>query len=204
MTHLKIVDRQVGELQPSPSNPRTHSDKQIGQIATSIARFGFNNPVLIDADDHIIAGHGRFEAAKRLGLATVPALRLDHLSGAQKRAYIIADNRLAELAGWDREILAIELQNLLIDDIDFEITDIGFETGEIDLLLSDHMQPEGKPDPADIIPPLIAGPAITQPGDLWLMGPRLPTVYCFDSRWVSGYIFYRLRMLRRQYPLVAV
>jgi len=103
----------------------TDTFKQIRQIADSVARFGFCNPILIDDADRIIAGHGRVQAAKVLGLTAVPALRLSHLSDAEKRAYVLADNRLAELAGWDKEILAIELQGLI--DLDFEVELTGFE-----------------------------------------------------------------------------
>jgi hypothetical protein len=109
-------------LRACKSNPRTHSRKQIQQICESIKRFRFCNPILIDQADQILAGHGRLEAAKLLGLTNVPTLRLSHLSPADKRAYVIADNRLAELAGWDREILAIELQGLLDLDFDLELT----------------------------------------------------------------------------------
>lgn len=103
--------RSIASLKPYAGNPRTHSNQQIRQIAESIRLFGFNNPVLIDRNDEIIAGHGRVEAAKLRGLENVPTIRLEHLSDAEKRAYILADNKLAEKAGWDREILAIELQN---------------------------------------------------------------------------------------------
>ena len=112
---------------PYSRNARTHSPKQIVEIAASIKAFGFNNPVLIDKDNGIVAGHGRVEAAKLLDLATVPTIRLEHLSEAQKRAYILADNKLAEKAGWDREILAIELQNLMEFELDFDISATGFE-----------------------------------------------------------------------------
>ena len=103
----------VHQLTPYSNNARTHSKKQIRQIAESIRRFGFTNPVLVDDNGQIIAGHGRVEAARLIGLATLPAIRLSHLSPAEKRAYILADNRLAEKAGWDWEILAIELQELI-------------------------------------------------------------------------------------------
>ena len=108
----------VDRLAPRQAYARTHSRKQVRQIADSITRFGFCNPVLIDDANQIIAGHGRVEAAKLLGLEGVPALRIAHLSEAEKRAYVMADNRLAELAGWDREILAIELQGLI--DLEFD------------------------------------------------------------------------------------
>jgi ParB-like chromosome segregation protein Spo0J len=118
MTRLTIEHRPPGDLKPYARNARTHSPKQIAAIAASIKAFGFNKLVLIDKDNGIVAGHGRVEAAKLLGLATVPTLRLEHLSDAQKRAYILADNKLAEKAGWDREILAIELQNLMEIELD--------------------------------------------------------------------------------------
>src|SRR6516164_9155939 len=116
---MKIEYTSVRELRPYLNNARTHSKKQIRQIANSIAKFGFCNPVLIDDAKQIIAGHGRVEAAKLLGVDAVPTCRLSHLSEADKRAYILADNRLAERAGWDRELLAIELQGLI--DLDFEV-----------------------------------------------------------------------------------
>jgi ParB-like chromosome segregation protein Spo0J len=126
MEHVAVQQMAVASLRPYPGNARTHSKKQIKQIARSIERFGFTNPVLISDDDEIIAGHGRVEAAKLLGLARVPALRLSHLSPAQRRAYVIADNKLALNAGWDREMLAIELQALI--DLDFDVELIGFGT----------------------------------------------------------------------------
>ena len=127
--------RNLQTLKPYQHNARTHSKRQIEQIARSIERFGFINPVLIDASGTIIAGHGRVEAARRLGLSRVPTLRIEHLSDAEKRAYILADNKLAEKAGWDREILAIELQALV--DMDFEIEVTGFEMAEVDFILDE-------------------------------------------------------------------
>ena len=175
---LYVRYQNVEALKPYGGNARTHSDKQISQIAASIGKFGFNNPVLVDADNRIVAGHGRVEAAKRLGLANVPTIRLDHLSDAERRAYVIADNRLAELAGWDREILRIELQGLADLDLGFDLEITGFDTSELDLLLDD--QGPAEPDPADAIPPADPGPSITRPGDLWLMGDHL--LLCGDAR----------------------
>ena len=106
---LAIVERPISALRPFPHNARTHSKRQIHQIAASIQEFGFNSPILVDESNTIIAGHGRVEAAKLLGLSVVPTIRVDHLTDAQKRAYVLADNRLALNAGWDPEILAIEL-----------------------------------------------------------------------------------------------
>ena len=118
MTHtenlkkLKITTRDINSLKPYTNNARSHSDKQISQIATSIKTFGFNNPILLDDQDGIIAGHGRLLATKLLGLSKIPTIQLSHLTDAQKRAYILADNRLAEKAGWDDDILALELGEL--------------------------------------------------------------------------------------------
>jgi hypothetical protein len=127
--------RNLQTLKPYQHNARTHSKRQIEQIARSIERFGFINPVLIDASGAIIAGHGRVEAARQLSLSHVPTLRIEHLTDAEKRAYILADNKLAEKAGWDREILAIELQALV--DMDFEIELTGFEMADVDFLLDE-------------------------------------------------------------------
>src|SRR5260370_638312 len=133
MVNLSIIYRKISDLKPYPRNARTHSRKQVKQIAAAIMGFGFNNPVLIDESDQIIAGHGRVEAAKLLGLTEVPTVQIAHLSATQKRAYILADNRLAEKAGWDQEILAVELQGLLADG--FEVVLTGFEAPEIDVIL---------------------------------------------------------------------
>jgi DNA modification methylase len=155
-------------------NARTHSKRQISQIAKSIAAFGFNNPVLIDDEAGIIAGHGRVEAAKLLGLAQVPCLRLSHLSEAEKAAYILADNQLATKAGWDREIQAIELQGLI--DVGFDVTLSGFEVGEIDLLLAADRAK--KVD--DIEPPLPLALPVTLKGDIWRLGEH--RIICGDAR----------------------
>jgi DNA modification methylase len=172
---LTLVDK----LTPYPGNARKHSRKQIRQVAKSIERFGFTNPVLIDDDAQIIAGHGRVEAAKLLGMQSVPTLRLSHLSAADKRAYIIADNRLAEKAGWDRELLAIELQALI--DLDFDIELTGFETGAVDIILEDAQEASDKPaGPEDKTPDPLSGPAVSQPGDLWVLGNH--RLVCGDAR----------------------
>ena len=176
MTQLTITKLPIGSLKPYDRNARTHSAKQISQIAASIKAFGFNNPVLIDKDGGIIAGHGRVEAAKQLGLETVPCVRLDHLDDEQKRAYILADNKLAEKAGWDPEILKIELQHLTSLDLDFDVTITGFEMAEIDVLLSDA-EPES--DPADDVPDVEHGRAVTRLGDIWQIGGH--RLICGDS-----------------------
>jgi DNA modification methylase len=177
--NLKVRYQNVEALKPYRGNARTHSDKQITQIAASIGKFGFNNPVLVDGDNRIVAGHGRVAAAKRLGLDNVPTIRLDHLSDGERRAYVIADNRLAELAGWDRDILRIELQGLADLDLGFDLEITGFDTAELDLLLDDESG-SGAPDPADEIPPPDTGPALTRPGDIWLMGDH--RLLCGDAR----------------------
>jgi len=169
---LSVEWRRISELVPYANNPRTHTKRQIRQIADSIKEFGFTNPVLIDRGGGIIAGHGRAEAARLLGLQTVPTIRLEHLGEAQKRAYIIADNRLAELAGWDKEILAIELQGLTEIDLDLDVEITGFETGEIDLLI-ESLEAAGEIDEADEIPDVdeTLSP-VSLPGDLWLLEPH--------------------------------
>jgi ParB-like chromosome segregation protein Spo0J len=134
---LRVEERSIASLKLGRNNPRTHSKKQIRQIADSIKTFGFTNPALVDAGSTVIAGHGRVMAARLLGLETVPTIRLDHLTEAQIRAYVIADNKLAENAGWDRELLALELQGLETLDLGFDLTVTGFETAEIDLLIGD-------------------------------------------------------------------
>jgi ParB-like chromosome segregation protein Spo0J len=140
---MKIEQTPVRELRAHPNNARTHSKKQIRQIANSIEKFGFCNPVLVDDAKQIIAGHGRVEAAKLVGIDAVPTCQLSHLSEADKRAYILADNKLAENAGWDRELLAIELQGLIEVDVDVELT--GFETAEIDFILEEAREASSAP-----------------------------------------------------------
>jgi len=130
---MKIENLNVGDLVPFARNSRTHSEEQVVQIVASIREFGFTNPVLIDGDGGIIAGHGRVLAARKMGLATVPCLRLAHLSEAQKRAYIIADNKLALNAGWDDEMLALEISDLKA--LDYDLTLTGFDGDEIAELL---------------------------------------------------------------------
>jgi hypothetical protein len=148
MHPLRIEYRALDQLKPYPRNARTHSKKQIRQIAESIRQFGFTNPIIVDGDGVILAGHGRVEAARLLDFTSIPCVRIDHISPEQKRAYILADNRLAQNAGWNEEILATELQFLLESEIDFEIGVIGFETHEIDRLI-DGLNQEEVGDPAD-------------------------------------------------------
>jgi len=181
---MKIEFTRVRDLRPYPNNARTHSRKQIRQIANSIAKFGFCNPVLIDDDRQIIAGHGRVEAAKLLDIDAVPTCRLSHLSEADKRAYILADNKLAEKAGWDKQLLAIELQCLIDLDVEIELT--GFEMPEIDIILEDAREADGAPGgPEDAVPQHSSGPAVTQTGDLWLLGNH--RLLCADARDGAAY-----------------
>lgn len=131
---LAIVYLPVAGLVPYVSNARTHSDDQVAQIAASIKEFGFTNPILIDGDKGIIAGHGRLQAARKLGLDSVPTIELHGLSDAQRRAYILADNKLALNAGWDNELLALELADLA--DLDFDLSLVGFDDDELAALLA--------------------------------------------------------------------
>lgn len=169
---LVVGEVPVSSLKPYANNPRTHTKKQIRQIAESIRTFGWTNPVLVDANDRIIAGHGRVEAAKLLGIPTVPVLRIEDLSEAQLKAYVIADNKLAELAGWDEQILAKELQLLTELNLDFDIEVTGFEMGEIDVLIENQGE-NTESDPADDIPEIDETKSpVSFTGDVWLLGPH--------------------------------
>jgi len=174
---LKVTERPVASLSPAPQNPRTHSSKQIHQLANSIQAFGFSNPILIDDKDKVIAGHGRLLAAKKLGMTTVPTIQLAHMSETQKRAYLLADNKLAENADWDTALLAIELDYITALDLDFDITLTGFDTAEIDLLVEQHRQ---EPDVADTLPDINPkAPPVSETGDLWLIGKH--RLICGDA-----------------------
>src|SRR6266852_1668291 len=181
MQPMVIEPVAIVQLRPYARNARTHSKKQLRQIAKSIERFGFTNPILISADNEIIAGHGRVEAARLLGMESVPTLRLSHLDATQRRAYVIADNKLALNAGWDREILAIELQALI--DLEFDVEITGFSLAEIDLVIEEarEAQPEHERGPDDDVPPLPASAsAVTRRGGFWLLGRH--RLLCGDSR----------------------
>jgi DNA modification methylase len=177
-TTLNVRSLPISALQPHPRNARTHSKHQIHQLAESIRIFGFTNPILVDKNDRIIAGHGRWRAAKGLGMTQVPVIPLENLTDDQIQAYILADNKLAENAGWDKEILAIELQHLMtIEGLDFDVTVTGFEIPEIDIIIGDSLQ-------AAVEPEVVAEPdedqqAVSQPGDLWQLGPH--RIFCGDS-----------------------
>lgn len=173
---LNVIYRKTDDLVPYVGNARTHSVKQIAQIAASIQQFGFTNPVLIDEDGGIVAGHGRVAAACQLGLAEVPTIALAHLSAAERRAYVIADNRLAELAGWDREILALEFKALSELDLDFDLEVTGFETAELDVLLDGEFDT----DVDNTVPVIAPEAAVTQPGDVWMLGHH--RLFCGDAQ----------------------
>lgn len=165
---LEIGNRLLTELSAARRPIHKASARQVHQIAGSIQEFGFLIPILVDENNRIIAGHARVAAAKQLGMVEVPTIRVEHLSEAQKRAFIIADNRLAELAVWDQEALAIEFRELQALDLDFDLEITGFATAEIDLLI-DGPTEAGAPDPADQVPER-QGPAVSGVGDLWALG----------------------------------
>lgn len=178
-----IEHRPVEGLRPYGRNARTHSKKQIKQIAESMRAFGFTNPVLISDNSQIIAGHGRVAAAKLIGMDSVPTLRLSHLSEAQIRAYVLADNKLALNAGWDQEVLAVELQGLI--DLDFDITLTGFTLAEVDFTLDVAKESDPEASDAEDVIPQIAPEAVTRPGDLWLLGRH--RLLCGDARNAADY-----------------
>jgi hypothetical protein len=165
MEKLNIEYRPVELLVPFVNNARTHSDDQVAQIAASIREFGFNNPILVDGERGLIAGHGRLLAARKLGLDIVPVIELAHLSPTQKRAYILADNRLAENAGWDKELLALELADLKLSEFDLDL--LGFSSDELDELLN-AANKEGLTDD-DAVPEVTENP-VSRTGDVWLLG----------------------------------
>jgi ParB-like chromosome segregation protein Spo0J len=164
----------IDKLVPYARNARTHSKEQILQLRASLREFGFVNPVIVDKDLNIIAGHGRILAAKEEGVKEVPCVFAEHLSEAQKRAYIIADNRLALNAGWDPEMLSVEISDL--QGVDFDISLLGFDDAELNKLLGDN--DDVQEDDFDVDAEL-KKPATTKPGDLWLLGKH--RLVCGDS-----------------------
>ena len=164
----------IGALRADPRNPRKHSRIQVRAIARSIDAFGFNAPILVDKRNQIVAGHGRYEAAVLLGLETIPVIRLDHLTEAQARAYLLADNKLAERSSWDDASLALQLKELSELALDFDFEAIGFELPEVDLRIQ-SLDPTDNADRADEFRNAI-GPAVSLPGDLWVLGKH--RVYC--------------------------
>src|SRR5271155_5015422 len=163
---LAIEYRTVASLTPDPSNARLHTDKQVRQIAKSIEVFGFNVPILINAESQVVAGHGRLEACKKLGITELPTIRLEHLSEHQARAFVIADNRLTEKAEWDNRLLGEQLKILSEAEIDFSLEVTGFEMSEIDLMIENFAPAnDGKSDPADTIPESALKPEVARHHD---------------------------------------
>ena len=175
----EIVFRALDELRLNPRNARTHQKRTIRNLADNILKVGFIGAIIIDENRMILAGHARYTAAKLLGFATVPTIRVNGLNEAQKRVFVLADNKFAERAGWDREILAQELKDLSIDlpAVDLDVSLTGFELGEIEVLLEEVG--DEKPEPEDRLP-TTAGPAVTLRGDLWQLGNNC--VLCGDAR----------------------
>lgn len=172
---LNVQQIALEQLVPYARNARTHSETQVAQIAGSIAEFGFVNPVLVGGDNIIIAGHGRVMAAKKLGLKTVPTIKLDHLTENQRRALVIADNKIAENAGWDEELLRLELQNLADEDFDLDL--LGFDDVELDDLLTSLDDDEAAALHENI--PEVQENPVSRTGDIWIMGEH--RLLCGDS-----------------------
>jgi DNA modification methylase len=184
MEDLSVAYLDPATLKLRERNPRTHSKKQIQQIAASIKEFGFVTPILIDGEREVVAGHGRIEAAKLNGMKAVPTIRIDHLTPQQVRAYVIADNQLATKAGWERDFLKLDFRELLNIEYDVELT--GFSTGEVDMIL-DFDSPTAKDDPEDddLSALTTDGPAISRVGDMWQLGPH--RLLCADARHPETY-----------------
>ena len=179
MSDLRIDYIQILSLNPQANNARMHSKKQIKQIVKSIKEFGWTNPVLIDDKNNIMAGHGRIEAAKIMLLETVPCVRLSHMTAEQKRAYIIADNKLAENAGWDQNILAFELKALHEIDVDFDLELTGFNIAEIDILIEEIEIVDEEIDEDEVPEPDIPNAFGVEIGDIWQLGDH--RLICGDA-----------------------
>ncbi len=178
----KIEQWPTDKLLPYARNARTHTDAQVAQIAASIAEFGFTNPILAGGDGVIVAGHGRLAAAQKLGIPTVPVVVLDHLTPTQRRALVIADNRIAENAGWDEAMLQVELAALQDDDFDLSLT--GFDADVLaDLLAGEESTTEGQSD--DDATPEVPETPVSRPGDLWICGDH--RVLCGDATDADAY-----------------
>lgn len=179
MGRTQVIERAIASLHPYARNARTHSKRQVRQIASSIERFGFTNPVLISDSGEIVAGHGRVEAAKLLKWKSVPTIALSHLSATERRAYVLADNKLALNAGWDKEILAVELQALV--DLDFDVELTGFSLAEVDFVIEEagDADPDGSDAPEDAVE-LASGIPVSRKGDLWQLGRH--RLLCGDAR----------------------
>lgn len=177
---LQIEQVPISELKPNSRNARVHPDKQITMLARSIDAFGFLVPCLIDEENRLLTGAARIQAAARLGMTTIPAVRVSHLNDAEKRAFVIADNKLAETAVWDVEVLRSELQFFSGMKLDFDFSIIGFETAEIDIILEDTI---GTAD--DVPHDAPCGAAVTKAGDLWIAGPH--RILCGDALASASY-----------------
>ncbi len=164
---IQVVYRHLAELTPDPQNPRSHKDRQINALVRSIKALGFNIPLAVDATGKILCGHARYIAAQKLGMPEVPVIRLDHLSEQQAKAFMLADNKLSEMSHWNQSLLAVHLKELTAVDLTFDIEATGFTVGEIDLVVESKSNDS---DSADAMPAVPDGPAITQAGDVWLMG----------------------------------
>lgn len=183
---LRVEQRAVAELKPYKKNSKVHGKEQIKQIAASIREFGFNVPILIDGDNNIIAGHGRVLACTELGITEIPAISIEHLTDAQKRAYIIADNKLTENSEWDNEMLALEFKELGELDLSFDLNITGFSVSDIDLIISEHEQSDYEEEKiTDILMYLEDAPTITETGDIWQLGKH--RLICGDSTKKSTY-----------------
>lgn len=169
----------IEEIKPSPRNARTHPKDQIKQVAKSIKRFGFINPIVIDKDHNVVAGHARLIAAMKIGLAEIPCLEVSHLSEDELRAYMLADNKIAANAGWDENLLKVELEYLSRVDIDIEVDDLGFSVGEVDIILG-HADSEPDAEEIDEALLILTDKPVTQPGDIWQLGPHRAA--CGDCR----------------------
>lgn len=176
-----VVMSGVDTLRPRSGNPRKHGKKQIRAIESSIRRFGFLNPILVEDDGRIVCGHARWEAARKLGMREVPTLCITHLSADELKAYALADNKIAERSSWDNELLAVEFRHLL--EVEFDLTLTGFEMPEIDLVLGAAGKAEKDLD-EPVVPPL-ATAAVSRPGDLWFIGDH--RLICGDAQGLAVY-----------------
>jgi len=167
---IQVTYRPIGSLHPDPKNPRIHTPKQIHKIARSITAFGFNVPLLVDSQDQVIAGHGRLLACQGLGVEEVPTIALEHLSEAQAKAFMVADNRLSEIADWDDRLLAEQLKELSGLNLDFSLETTGFDMAEIDLRIEGLAENPAASDAADAIPEPPTLTPVSQFGDLWHLG----------------------------------
>lgn len=178
----KIQQWPVARLVPYARNARTHSEEQVAQIAASIAEFGFTNPILAGADGVIVAGHGRLAAAQKLAMEMVPVVVLEHLSPTQRRALVIADNRIAENAGWDEAMLRVEMEALQLDDFDMSLT--GFDADALAELMAGGGDEQSGNTEDDAVPEVQETP-VSRAGDVWLLGPH--RLLCGDSTLAESY-----------------